>query len=1341
MKLKKYFSRIFQTLAVSVFFCLAVCSATAAGDIKFNFQIPTIPFPPKIENVTSTPKAAGTWTVTADITGQEQKRPSCELPLDLCQSTDWQMIPDTEVSPNPPEIASAKVYFYKENDVTTTQSAAMTYDAALGKFKADISMSGADSLVYYIVAIDTRGNVASQSPDTGNEPCPSVSTWDDKLSTPVTNSCASATSYTQCNKNVNGTPSPCETSKYTMGDKRGDVCGEPDGNGDQHVITGPGANSVDMLGISAGAGNSVICARIGLAAPPPDSNGPAPIEGYLLIFFNPDLPDPNPADTHIENAFAITYAPEVVGSDPTLVKVLWDGNCVTDPNTSSPLNCKLISAVGANENLKIGWQTDSLRMIVKKSGTGDPLKVPFNLIGSTSRESILVGLTGEINLSGGNAFWISDLTPGFGYYYTNQTAIGGVCTEPVAPVGPSAKCSVSGTGGTSGVCPKSATQPQQNKCKLSLNPVAGASEYRFYRNTTDNAAGATRIASQAGPDYTDTFTTLDGTKYYYFVTSYDGSCSLETKLSSAARTDCTVEDWVTPAAPTGLSAATPKGEEKTCKINWHFPAADVSMGSFTLSRDGVAQNQSSPVQYAAGTLDYNWADPAMLELSTPYTYIVKAIDKTGNESGNALVNCTPEDLKPPAAVSTLMISKITKPDKLGVHIEWPASPEPDVAGYNVFWCKKSGGVQCAAAAEFAPMNPSQQGDTAIDNESAQIFSSEDNYCFYVTACDNCVTSGTCPSNAGAANCSGFPAGGASCLFVDHSIDTVKPAFPATVTATPLPEGRKCKIEWAQVCKNSDGSQLPNCNNPGSENLIGYKIMREVATPVPSPYDATAIGTVPVSSSREFVNTGLANGTTYYYSVYGMDGSMNYSTGAGKLEVQCKPQRTAPPDRPSGLSMDSAATTCTSYWNEVTDQDMLTYNVYRCDGNLATCNNSSKYTSVKDGVRKEEGLTYPDYEVTTGNTYTYCITAKTEDIESAVYTAGNTVNCAVCVAREETAGPTQVTAAVPSGAACGSVNIHFVKSTDDNGTAGGYNIYRCTDATCATKTSIKTCSQLQASSNAIKNISASAPIILAGETTGAHIYGATFQKDCGDALTESVLANNNEAISDAATVAECPPACSNPGKCAIISSCTDFAQKTACSPMTMVDPGSKTDGKYTKTPKAGIEVYLVDENGNKVGESAFTDESGNYQIMIDTSKLSFNTAATYKVVVKLPAAEAEHQPCSADLQGDDCSFYLSTIVKATEDSVAKKVGGVPVASPAGGCAEIGNANCDGSVNLADFSILKNCFGSSSGDGKYQAWADFDGDGTVNLSDFVILKSNYGKAMKTPPTPGGSCVCKQ
>jgi len=62
---------------------------------------------------------------------------------------------------------------------------------------------------------------------------------------------------------------------------------------------------------------------------------------------------------------------------------------------------------------------------------------------------------------------------------------------------------------------------------------------------------------------------------------------------------------------------------------------------------------------------------------------------------------------------------------------------------------------------------------------------------------------------------------------------------------------------------------------------------------------------------------------------------------------------------------------------------------------------------------------------------------------------------------------------------------------------------------------------------------------------------------------------------------------------------------------------------------------------------------------------------------------------------------------------------------------GDADGNGTVELADFFILKDSYNESKGDSAYDPRADFDRNGTVELADFFLLKDNYNTS------PSGTC----
>jgi hypothetical protein len=73
--------------------------------------------------------------------------------------------------------------------------------------------------------------------------------------------------------------------------------------------------------------------------------------------------------------------------------------------------------------------------------------------------------------------------------------------------------------------------------------------------------------------------------------------------------------------------------------------------------------------------------------------------------------------------------------------------------------------------------------------------------------------------------------------------------------------------------------------------------------------------------------------------------------------------------------------------------------------------------------------------------------------------------------------------------------------------------------------------------------------------------------------------------------------------------------------------------------------------------------------------------------------------------------------------------------AGQC--LGDATCDGKVNLADLLALKANFGTSAPWADDQCCADFSHDGNVNLDDLLALKAGFATSGYSPSTLNQSC----
>lgn len=67
----------------------------------------------------------------------------------------------------------------------------------------------------------------------------------------------------------------------------------------------------------------------------------------------------------------------------------------------------------------------------------------------------------------------------------------------------------------------------------------------------------------------------------------------------------------------------------------------------------------------------------------------------------------------------------------------------------------------------------------------------------------------------------------------------------------------------------------------------------------------------------------------------------------------------------------------------------------------------------------------------------------------------------------------------------------------------------------------------------------------------------------------------------------------------------------------------------------------------------------------------------------------------------------------------------------GTLKEGDADNNNIVNITDFSVMAAAFGTLSGQGGYNAAADFNGDGSVNITDFSLLASNFGQGGAATP----------
>ncbi len=174
-------------------------------------------------------------------------------------------------------------------------------------------------------------------------------------------------------------------------------------------------------------------------------------------------------------------------------------------------------------------------------------------------------------------------------------------------------------------------------------------------------------------------------------------------------------------------------------------------------------------------------------------------------------------------------------------------------------------------------------------------------------------------------------------------DTTPPADPTGLTATA--GDSQVSLDWA------DNTE---------PDLSHYNVKR--STTAGGSYTQIATN-VTVSS---YTDTGLTNGTTYYYVVTAVDTSSNESGNSN--EASATPEGipdTTPPAAPTGLAATAGDAQVSLDWADNTEPDLSHYNVKR------STTAGGSYTQIATNVTVSA---YTDTGLTNGTTYYYVVTA-------------------------------------------------------------------------------------------------------------------------------------------------------------------------------------------------------------------------------------------------------------------------------------------------------------------------------------------------------------------------------
>jgi len=505
---------------------------------------------------------------------------------------------------------------------------------------------------------------------------------------------------------------------------------------------------------------------------------------------------------------------------------------------------------------------------------------------------------------------VSDLVTGNGTYSIGLTSGADVFgqhlysrEETEASDRPWLEIVYTGTDGTPPATPTGlAATPGDGQIVLDWNDNSESDLDHYEVFRSTTPSGAYGLAIASPTASSYTDTAVENGTTYYYVVKAIDSS--ENVSTATTEVSATPADTTPPDAPTGLEAT---AGDQSVSLNWDDnDEADLVGYLVYRAADGTTfiLLNSEPVPSSS------YLDEDSLENGITYTYKVKAVDEVPNESGFSTSDTAmPVDATPPPPPTGLAL---TAGDRQ-VELEWDDSTAADFAGYKVYrsTTSESGYVQ------IATLTSPNYLDTGLTNGTT--------YYYVVAAFDEVP------------NLSGY--------------SDEESATPEDVTPPVAPTGLSAT--------GGDQMIVLDWDDNGEDDLVDYRVWR--STTSGSGY--AAIATV---SESLYVDSGLTNGTTYYYVISARDEVPNES-GHSTQEVSGIPIDAIPPAAPTGLIATAGDGEVVLDWDDNAEADLAGYQVYR----------STTSGSYGSPLATTGSSTYTDASVTNGTTYYYVVTARDE----------------------------------------------------------------------------------------------------------------------------------------------------------------------------------------------------------------------------------------------------------------------------------------------------------------------------------------------------------------------------